>query len=265
MGEITNEAIFTDATAFWNMAEIGDFFVQGNVKIAEELKGVELTDSIKHTGNGKTATFTGDGWLYLEKAKSKEFHPSDKMSFCIRAKVSKPGTLIFTNYFSLSIANQGLVIAFLGLKTSEGKIFREIPLAIVTENEWHDFIVRFDTGKLEFFCDGILLNTVEIKEKPCEPFSCPLKIGARWNGLWLDSTKHYEVTGQIDHVILWNIAITDRQIALLSAVDKIEKLQNKSDSDKCIKAYNDFHDASIKPASEESLRKIILQSHSKSN
>ena len=245
------QSLFADTLAVWQLGDMNDssgrnntLKLNGEAKIGVGLKGREYEESLKRQGDGKAAVFDRKGSFVIEAQRVKNLRPSgDALTFCIRARLSGPGGLFFSDYFSLVTFDKGLVIAFLGSETPEGKVYREIPLGFIKFNQWHDLIIRYGGDKLELFSDGELLNVVLIKERLCSPFESVAAMGCF--RAYRTTRTIRQMAGMVDHLFLWDRAITDQEVALLSGRESLKPQVAASDADKCIKAYNDFFDASV--------------------
>lgn len=253
---------FADAAAVWHLSGLNDstdrnkpLTVNGRVDVGVQLTGPERQASLDRGGDGGAASFDGNGWLSTghEPEHALSLSQSEEMSVCIRLRATKPGGLFYTNLFSLVVHDHGVVIGLLGVRSEGGGMYREIPLGIIAFNDWHDLIVRYRAGNLEFFSDGTLMASVLIKEKPQPIFSGPGVIGGwRVNDPPLpnfpqeiaDSIFQRLFTGAIDHVAFWSRALADDEVALLSGVASISKPAAKSAWQKCMDHYRRFHDAS---------------------
>jgi hypothetical protein len=81
------------------------------------------------------------------------------------------------------------------------------PTELIDQCKWHDVVIRFNREKLEMFVDGVLLD----KEWPhgnLHQFQGPFLIGAGFEAGKLFSGFN----GQIDHVAIWDRALTDEEI-----------------------------------------------------
>ena len=86
-----------------------------------------------------------------------------------------------------------------------------VPVALVGPSVWHDVVFRFAGPILELFVDGVLVDE-EWGYGSLHRFVGPFLIGAAWEGGELRSGFH----GQVDHVALWERALSDAEIAQLS-------------------------------------------------
>jgi beta-fructofuranosidase len=85
------------------------------------------------------------------------------------------------------------------------------PVALIGADEWHDVIVRFTGPKLELYIDGVLVDE-EFPIGTMRGNQTSLLIGAGMQGGEVLSGFH----GLVDHVALWDRALTDSEILALS-------------------------------------------------
>ncbi len=86
------------------------------------------------------------------------------------------------------------------------------PLDRIGPRDWHEVICRYDGTRLQMFVDGVLMSEAfpagPLREGNTEPCLIGAEsIGGRINSAW---------KGLIDHVALWNRALSDAQIERLS-------------------------------------------------
>ncbi len=86
-----------------------------------------------------------------------------------------------------------------------------VPVALIGATAWHDVVFRFRGPNLELFVDGVLVDE-EWGYGALHRFEPPFLIGAGWNTGELATGFR----GQIDHVALWDRALSDAEIARLS-------------------------------------------------
>jgi beta-fructofuranosidase len=85
------------------------------------------------------------------------------------------------------------------------------PVALIGADEWHDVIVRFTGPKLELYIDGVLVDE-EFPIGTMRGNQTSFLIGAGMQGDEVLSGFH----GLVDHVALWDRALTDNEILALS-------------------------------------------------
>ena len=92
-----------------------------------------------------------------------------------------------------------------------GVLHLSVPVALVGATAWHDVVFRFRGPNLELFVDGVLVDE-EWGYGALHRFEPPFLIGAAWTEGRLATGFH----GQIDHVALWDRALSDAEIARLT-------------------------------------------------
>ena len=222
----------------------------GQVPVGQKLDADEYAQSLKRGGDGFAAGLEG-GYLSLDIIRAKTLRPEgDAVSLYSRVWVGPDGkgTLFFSDFIGLAVhPTKGLAIGFLGVKTPHGKVFRELPLGIFEKGCWLDLVVRVGNGKLDFFCNGILKNSIPINQRLCSPFDDVLQIGA----FMCSGPDLYEYppsgfhNGKVDTVALWGYALSDKQVAFLSGVESVHTTNTKSPMDQAFLDYNAFFDASV--------------------
>ncbi|MFC2123812.1 GH32 C-terminal domain-containing protein [Bacteroidota bacterium] len=227
-----------------------------NVQINVEIPGKQQEISIEHGGDGRVAVFNGQGCLtFSSKSENAILSPFSDFSIYLRVKPLKSGGLLRTDLFSLVIHESGLVIGILGVRDLMGSMYREIPFTKISMNEWHDVIIRFRAGYIDFVLDGNLLNHIRIPQETQVIDPGPILLG----GWQIDDPplsgfpdhviaflfqRFFE--GSMDHVVIWTRALSDFDIAQLCKVNTIEKSSKISidESSKCLNDYLKFFDAS---------------------
>ena len=92
-----------------------------------------------------------------------------------------------------------------------GVLHLGVPVALVGATAWHDVVFRFRGPNLELFVDGVLVDE-EWGYGALHRFEPPFLVGAAWNEGRLATGFH----GQVDHMALWDRALSDAEIARLS-------------------------------------------------
>jgi len=85
------------------------------------------------------------------------------------------------------------------------------PVELIGPESWHDILVRFNGPKLNLFVDGVLIDE-EFPHGDLMHFQSPFFFGATVK----DGKAMSEFSGQIDHIAIWNRALTDDEITRLS-------------------------------------------------
>ena len=105
---------------------------------------------------------------------------------------------------------------------TSGVLRLQAPLAALAAETWHDIIVRFNSANLELFVDGVLLDEEWPHGAPND-FRGQLLVGAGYHQGRLQTGFR----GQIDHVALWDRALSDAEIAVLSGSPAREKVTRR--------------------------------------
>ena len=230
---------------------------EGPVKF-EPLSPEDAAESRKRGGAEFAATLpaknsqsTQVGFLSLETEKAAQLRPTgDALTLFARARFEPgaAGTLFFSDFLTLGVHPSGLAIALLGVQTPQGKVYREMPLAMVKRGGWLDLVLRVGDGRVEFYCNGDLKMTVPLQQKLVSPFTNELRIGAmRWHPAKADRghPKCEYGTKKIATVALWHRPLADGEIAFLSGASKVKTEHRASAFDQAILDYNAFFDASL--------------------
>lgn len=85
------------------------------------------------------------------------------------------------------------------------------PVELIGPDDWHDILVRFTGPKLELFIDGVLVDE-EYPHGELRHFESPFLIGAGIQNGAVTS----DFRGQIDHLAIWDRALSDSEIVELS-------------------------------------------------
>jgi beta-fructofuranosidase len=235
-------APFSDAMALWQMSSLEDtaeknsFLVSYNdVILGVNLNGEELEESLKRGGDGYIAEFRG-GYLNAEQGSGEKLNLTGKaMSLCIRLKdpSGRWNAPIFTKYggsskllYRLYAADTGFGVTLIfeiGMDFHEHPIQVSVPISMIGSTIWHDIIVRYDNYKLELFVDGVLVDEEwpigSLRQGSCEP----CLIGAESYDGKITSGFY----GLIDHIALWNRALSDEEIIKISGGEREAKARKK--------------------------------------
>lgn len=236
-----------------------------------QLDKLESIESKKRGIDSFAVVLDQESYLSLEAERVSSLRPyGNEVTLYIRGWIDDlaSGTFFFSDFLTLGIHPSGLAIALVGVKTENGKVYREIPLANVNRGEWMDLIVRAGNGRLDFFCNGILKSTIRINQELCSPFMNDLYIGAYG---WHKGMDQYFVRScekgikKIAVVALWHSLLSDNQVAFLSNVNRAEINLIEGPFEKAVQDYNRFFDASLNKDTNEcnilwrSLRSIADQ------
>ena len=240
-----------DAKIVWDMktiegSESCPLALKGNGPMqVERLDAAGYAESLKRGGSGFAAALNGRSYLSLNAEKAGALRPeSSAVSLYTRAWIGPDGegALFFSDFMALAIHPSGLAIGFLGVKTPHGKVYRELPLAILERGGWLDLVLRVGNGRLDFFCNGVLKCTIPVNQELSSPFDDVLQVGAFGKGIC--GVKPFR-NGKISTVAIWNHALPDNQVAFLSGVESVRTPGAKGPMDQAIQDYNAFFDASL--------------------
>ena len=95
---------------------------------------------------------------------------------------------------------------------NDGVLPVSVPIDWVGRDGWHDVIVRFADTVIELYVDGVLIDE-EWPHGALYGFQSPFLIGAGYSA---EGKVQAPFSGEIDHIALWNRALTPREIAALS-------------------------------------------------
>ena len=266
-------APFDDGVAVWHLGDLGNanssdhpLATHGSVRVGVALSGAERDESLRRGGDGRAALFDGDAWLSTGPATGGVHLSAEAFTACVRLRADEPGGVFYTNLFALLIHGddhgEGLLVAHLGVGSSEGALYREVLLGTIRLRAWHDLIIRyqyFDQGasELSLTCDGRIVWRVAIRERPQAIFAGPTIVGG-----WriqdpplpdfpmeiVDGIFRRLFAGAIDHAAFWNRALDDGEVAQLSGVaaleDSAEAGHDGSATSAALADYNAFYDAS---------------------
>jgi sucrose-6-phosphate hydrolase SacC (GH32 family) len=238
---------------------------KNEVALGKKLGKPYYADSLQRGSDGLAAVYANapsddfgfdvsdddKGWLSLgaEEAAALRFKEST-ISLYVRAFLKEPngwGTLFFSTCIGLAVHQSGLAIAFVRQRTKAGSTFRELPVGRVGRGIWLDLIVRVNTDRLDFFCNGVLKTSIQLNEPVVTSFDGELLIGAFVDQPVPEVAEYHSFClsdAAIDTVALWDNVLTNTEIAILSAQSELKLLGRQSRADQIITAYNEFYVAS---------------------
>ena len=222
---------FADAVAAWHMADMADSAGKnsalkgvGDVALNVALAGDDLAASLKRGGDGKVALFRG-GYLDAGQGAENELNLSGTaLTLCVRLRLAEgtTDTPIFSkhgghhklvyNLFCTNLGGETSLGFELGTDYKDKPLQVSVPLKMIGVTVWHDVIVRFTGPKLELFVDGVLVDEEWPIGKLRQGNNEPCLIGAEST----DGHVKSGLNGAIDHIALWNRALTDDEVVLLS-------------------------------------------------
>ena len=217
---------FRDAVAVWHMNGLKDtagkneLKVVGAVTTGVKLEGKELEESLASGNDGLVARLEGgyldagqgtDGMLNVKGSaltvSVRLRNPSGVWNKPLFSKHGGYGRLVY-NLFSFDWA-----IGFeLGTRDIPGMTQVTAPLEKIGPRDWHTVICRYDGTKLQMFVDGVLMSQANPEGPLREGNTEPCLIGAESN----DGRINSGWQGLIDHAAIWNRALSDAEIELLS-------------------------------------------------
>ena len=236
----TAKTPFDDAVAVWHMGDAegtggcdAKLTPVGHVTVGVELAGAEKDASLRRGGDGRVAVFDG-GHLVAGASDDAVQLAGNEMTLCIRLLDTSGAwkTSLFSKddpddeYAAILYGVDGRLEHLWRTEPAERRIqsppgdnkeFHDgvlrigVPADFVGADQWHDVIARFRGPNLELFVDGVLVDE-EWPHGDLYRFCGPFLIGAAWaNGEIASGFR-----GMIDHVALWNRALTDDEITALS-------------------------------------------------
>lgn len=230
-------APFDDATRVWHMSDIqgqgsaappDTLRTEGAVTLGVDLPGDDRQASLRRGGDGRAARLDG-GWLTAAAAEIASSKPGDKAA-TIAARVRVPTGnwqgVIFGKYgspsgevFSISAENRGgrgCLLAHLGSDEICGTHEVLAELAELGPTAWHDVVLRHNGATLQLFVDGMLRDDEVAVSTLRQGSHCSYCFGTDPH-----KTKGARFRGLIDHVAMWNRALSDAEIAAISGVEQL--------------------------------------------
>jgi hypothetical protein len=241
--------IWDDAIAVWHMSNLNDSTQDksvlsqfGDVQIGVKLEGDELKASQLRGGDGFVARFNG-GWLDGGQGINNELNfTGSAASFAIRVcdpqgRLTGPLMGKFGNdagvaYSLIADTSGGEILFRAGLGSDEIAGMHRMKTAVAPADlkTWHDLVIRFDGSNSQLFVDGNLVDDEVSVGTLRANIRSPFLIGAEYTDTMLNNASanipqneriKSNFTGLIDHAAIWNRALTDDEIALISGVKAI--------------------------------------------
>jgi hypothetical protein len=240
-GPVVAASPFDTAIAVWHMNGANDpanrggpIAIQGDVELGVPLSGAEREASLRRGGDGRVARFRGgclrlgasDGQIALQGKEVTisirlQQSPGDGTAYVLSKteSVDPYANLLFQQGGHLHYVWQTeplarrVVDAAGGSRgdKADGVLRVAVPIRLIDPGRWHDVVVRFRGPNLELFVDGVLVDE-EWPHGSLRPIRTPLWLGAGYEGGKLTTGFR----GQVDHVALWNRALTNAEIAALA-------------------------------------------------
>jgi hypothetical protein len=215
----------------------GPLSIEGDVTLGVALAGAEREASLRRGGDGLVARFNG-GYLRAAGTPSRPLvFQGKQMTLLVR--LQDPTGQWATPLFAKGAADDAYGTVLYGSEGSlhyvwrteplknrahgapgsgahgngraEGVLRLRVPVALVDPARWHDVVARFRGPNLELFVDGVLVDE-EWPHGGLYQFAAPFLIGAGHENGKRKAGFH----GRIDHVALWDRALADDEITLLS-------------------------------------------------
>ncbi len=226
-------AVFSDAVAFWDMASPADQAGRGGsleemtpgATFGVRLEGPEREASLARGGDGRAARLRHASLSAGEGRGGALNVEGDRLTLLLRLKnttedwdltlLGKHGGHDALQYNIYSFDRPGDEGAELGFEVYASGEHRGVrPLASnLRRNEWHTIVGRYDGEELDLFLNGRLIGT-ERASGPLRPGAGqPLVIG----GEQVPGSDRVvrRFTGLIDHVAIWDRALSDEEVALV--------------------------------------------------
>ena len=235
---------FDDAVAVWHMANCNDAVGQnsnlkpeGKVQVGIELKGDEYTASLKRGGDGHVACFQ-NGYLSAGQGADGELNlKGRKMTMCVRLRdpSGKWDTPLFSkhgghdklvyNLFATNLDSKMALGFEMGTTKNSSLLRTSILVSQIDPKAWHDVVCRSDGAKLEMFIDGRCVDEDFLLGDLREGNIEPCLIGAESYG----GKVKTGFDGLVDHVALWDRALSNDEILALSGGKEEADLRVRTD------------------------------------
>jgi sucrose-6-phosphate hydrolase SacC (GH32 family) len=218
--------VFKTAVAAWQMDGLKDVAGRnelravGAVSLGVRLEDRELRDSLESGNDGLVARLEG-GYLDAGQGTGGMLNLTGSaltVSVRLRSPSGGWGKPLFSkhgghdrlvyNLFSFDSA-----IGFeLGTRDTRGMTQVLAPLDRIGPQDWHEVVCRYDGARLQMFVDGVLMSEAFPAGPLREGNAEPCLIGAESTGGGINSGWK----GMIDHVAIWDRALSDLEIERLS-------------------------------------------------
>ncbi len=237
-------AHFKDAVAVWNFKSLDDktkensrLSAYGNVLFVK-MNSSDAQASRVRGGDGVSAQFNG-GWLAAGDGANNELALAGKTaSFLIRVKpnnikgfvplIGKDGNAQSVAYRVALYEENGNVFveALIGNDHVTGAHQLKYKLPKETINEWHDIVFRFNGKIAQLYVNGVLgdqeVVVGEIRDWNQKPFLIGAQLSSQAGYATLaDKDVAFKFDGLMDHVVIWNRYITDKELQEYSGVKEL--------------------------------------------
>lgn len=217
---------FRDAVAVWHFADLRgaggrhELGIAGAAEVGVRLEGADRRASAARGGDGAVARFEG-GRLDAGQGTGGALNlRGPALTLCVRLR--SPSGVWGGPLFSKHDGHDRLVynlfstdsaIGFeLGTQRTPGMTQVMVPVARIGPSEWHDVVCRYDGAKLRMFVDGAWMDEGFPMGPLREGNTAPCLIGGESVGGAVKSGWK----GEMDHVALWDRALSDGEIERLA-------------------------------------------------
>ncbi len=220
------QAAFDEAVAVWHFANLDDaagansvLRAIGPAQVGVPLSGVDRESSVARGGDGQVAQL-GEGFLLAGQGADDELALCGKTVSLYVRMLQPSGPWHSSGIVSKYGGHERLVYNLyvhtndLGfeLGTDRGLFRVTMPLAELAATQWHDIIVRYDGQRLEMWVNGVRVADKVASGAVRQGNSEPLVLG----GYSVQMQPQGPCGGLLDTVAIWNLSVTDDQIAALS-------------------------------------------------
>ena len=218
--------VFKTAVAAWQFGDLkdaagkNDLKVAGAVTVGSRLEGRDLQESQESGNDGMVAQLDG-GYLDAGQGTGGKLNLAGS-ALTVSVRLRSPSGAWKKPIFSKHGGHDQLVynlfsddpiIGFeLGTRDTPGMTQVKVPVARIGATDWHDILCRYDGAWLQMFVDGVLIDEASPAGPLREGNTVPCFIGAESIGGRISSGW----TGQIDHVALWDRALSDAEVERLN-------------------------------------------------
>ncbi len=247
--EQSAQSVFADALAVWHLGDLHDsagkpssLSVVGDVELGGSLSdsiGTGVSDSgrspdreasLIRGGDGLVAELNG-GFLSAGQGADGELElKGQAFTWLIRLKISQRSLWATRGFFTKGGGHDQLVFNFFSHDFEQGpelmRVGFELGIAgksglggqVMTHvdrigfEDWHDLIARYDGKSLTLFVDGVNLDSRPVEGLIRQGNVEPVALGA---GTYQGKADNC-FPGLIDHAAIWDRALTDAEIVLLS-------------------------------------------------
>lgn len=230
--------VFKTAVAAWHLADLKDaagknpLGIVGAVTVGSRLEGRDLRDSRDAGNDGLVARFDG-GYLDAGQGTGGMLNLAGSaltVSVRLRSPSGAWGKPLFSKHgghdqLVYNLFSDETTIGFeLGTRDTPRMTQVKVPVARIGPSDWHDILCRYDGARLQLFADGVLMDEASAAGPLREGNTVPCFIGAESIGGRVSSGWK----GQVDHVALWDRALSDAEIGRLNGgAERIAALKQR--------------------------------------